>query len=58
MNRADRDRALALLASFPAGCPGAVMAVHGFTIVQLVELVTDGLATTTAERIGAGRSRA
>jgi hypothetical protein len=28
------------------------MAVHGFTIVQLVELVMAGLATTTAERIG------
>ena len=48
------NRALALLASCPDGCTGAVMAVHGFTIVQLVELVTAGLAITTAGRIGGG----
>jgi hypothetical protein len=31
------------------------MIAHGFTIPQMVELVRAGLATTTAERVMAGR---
>jgi len=32
----------------PGGCTEAVMAVHGFTIMQLVELVQAGPATARA----------
>jgi len=51
----DRQRALALLASCPDGCPEALMIAHGFTIEDMVALVHDGLATATAERVRAGR---
>jgi len=30
------------------------MLAHGFTVAQMVELVRDGLATATAERVVAG----
>ncbi len=50
----DRRRALELLASCRDGCAEAIMLAHGFTVAQLVELVRDGLATATAERVVAG----
>jgi hypothetical protein len=54
----DRHRALELLASCRDGCTEAIMLAHGFTIAQMVELVRDGLATATAERVVAGRDTA
>jgi hypothetical protein len=53
--QAERQRALELLASCPDGCPEGLLAAHGFTIPDMVELVRAGLATATAERIVAGR---
>jgi hypothetical protein len=50
----DRRRALELLASCRDGCAEAIMLAHGFTVAQMVELVRDGLATATAERVVAG----
>jgi hypothetical protein len=50
----DRRRALELLASCSDGCTEAIMLAHGFTMMQMVELVRAGLATATAERIVAG----
>jgi hypothetical protein len=43
-----------LLASCPEGCTEAVMLAHGFTVRQMLELVRDGLATASAERVVAG----
>jgi hypothetical protein len=51
----DRRRALELLAASPHGCPEAILAAHGFTIEQMVELVRAGLATASAERVRAGK---
>jgi hypothetical protein len=51
----ERQRALALLASCPDGCPEAIMIAHGFSFEQMVELVGDGLASTTEERVRAGK---
>jgi hypothetical protein len=55
MKRADRQRALELLASCPDGCPEALLTAHGFTGKQMVDLVGSGLATTTEERVIAGK---
>jgi hypothetical protein len=52
----DRRRALELLASSHDGATEAIMRAHGFTVEQMVELVTTGLATATAERVGRGRA--
>ena len=52
----ERQRALALLASCPDGCPEALMLAHGFGIALMVELVGDGLATATEERVLAGKA--
>jgi hypothetical protein len=49
-----RHRALAFLAGCPDGCVETLLLVNGFTVELLVELVRDGLATATAERIVAG----
>jgi hypothetical protein len=54
MPKPDRRRALELLAASPDGCTEAILAAHGFTVEQLVEVVRAGLATATAERIVAG----
>ncbi len=43
-----------MLASCPEGCTEAVMLAHGFTVRQMLELVRDGLATASAERVVAG----
>src|SRR5262249_8518988 len=43
-----------LLASCRDGCPEAIMLAHGFTIADMVDLVCDGLATASAERVVAG----
>ena len=51
----DRQRALALLASCPDGCPEALMVAHGFSIESMVDLVGEGLASTTEERVRAGK---
>jgi len=51
----DRRRALELLASCRDGCPEALLVAHGFTARQLASLVRAGLATTTAERMMAGK---
>jgi len=55
MKRTDRQRALELLASCPDGCPEALLIAHGFTSKQMVDLVGSGLATTTEERVIAGK---
>jgi hypothetical protein len=49
-----RRRALELLASCREGCTEAILLAHGFTVEQIVELVRDGLATATSERIRIG----
>jgi hypothetical protein len=51
----DRRRALALLAGSPDGAPEAVLLAHGFKLDLLVDLVRDGLATATADRMRAGK---
>jgi hypothetical protein len=53
--KANRWRALELLASSHDGCTEAIMIAHGFTVAQMVELVRAGLATPTPERVRAGR---
>jgi hypothetical protein len=50
----DRRRALELLASSRDGCTEAMMFAHGFTIVQVVELVHAGVATAPTECVAAG----
>jgi hypothetical protein len=50
----DRRRALELVAANPDGCTEAIMLAHGLTFPQMVELVREGLATATAERVVAG----
>jgi len=55
LRKADRDRALALLASCRDGCLEAILIAHGFTIEQMVELVRAGLASATSERMFAGK---
>ena len=53
--RRTRRRALELLAGCgKQGCTEAIMLAQGFTVEFLVELVRDGLATATAERIAMG----
>ena len=54
----DRRRALELLSSCRDGCTEAIMLAHGFTVPQMVELVRDGLATASSERVVAGKHRA
>jgi hypothetical protein len=50
-----RRRALELLAGCgQQGCTEAIMLAQGFTVEFLTELVRDGLATATAERVMAG----
>jgi hypothetical protein len=51
------DRALELLAASRDGASEAIMLAHGFIVPQLVELIRDGLASATAERVVAGRER-
>ena len=51
----DRRRALELLAGNREGCTKAMMRAHGFSIDMLLELVRAGLATTTRQRMAAGR---
>jgi hypothetical protein len=51
----DRRRTLELLATSPQeGCSEAIMLTRGFTVDQLVELVRDGLATATPQRVKVG----
>lgn len=50
----DQRRALELLASSPEGCAEAILAAHGVTVEQMVELVRGGVASATAERVVAG----
>jgi hypothetical protein len=47
----DRRRALELLASCRDGCTEAIMLAHGFTIAQMVQLVSAGRATVHIDRI-------
>ena len=51
----DQRRALELLAASNDGATEAIMAAHGFTVEQLVELVRSGLASAIAERVVAGK---
>src|SRR5258708_39736260 len=48
--KADRRRALELLASCRDGCMEAIMLAHGFSIDMMVEMVNAGLASVTTER--------
>ena len=41
-------------AATPGGCTEAVMLAHGFTFQQLAELVREGFAAATTERVGGG----
>ena len=50
-----RHRALAFLAGCPDGCAEGLLLANGFTIELLVELVRDGLASATPERVVSGR---
>jgi hypothetical protein len=54
-SKADRRRALELLASCRDGCSEALMLAHGFTVAQMVELVQARLASAGAERMRAGK---
>jgi hypothetical protein len=49
-----RRRALELLATCPKGCSEALMLAHGFPAALLVEMVRNGHATATPERMMAG----
>jgi hypothetical protein len=51
----DRRRALALLAGSPDGTTEDALAAHGLTVGLLADLVRDGLATATAERVRVGK---
>jgi hypothetical protein len=50
----DRRRALDLLADSPNGCTEAVLLAHGLSRELLVDLIDDGFATASAERVPAG----
>jgi hypothetical protein len=50
-----RPRALAFLAGCPDGCGEGLLLANGFTVELLVELVRDGLASATPERVVSGR---
>jgi hypothetical protein len=52
-----RHRALTQLAERPDGVPEALMLTQGFSIDVLVDLIRDGLATVTTERVVAPRGR-
>jgi hypothetical protein len=52
--RAERHRALQLLAGSPLGVTEAIMLAHGFTIEMLTVLVRDRLATATPEIVYVG----
>jgi hypothetical protein len=47
----NRRRALELLAASGNGCTMAIMLAHGFNPEMMVEMVRDGLATASAERV-------
>jgi hypothetical protein len=49
-----RHRALAFLAGCPDGCAEGLLLANGFTVDLLVELVRDGLASATPERMVSG----
>jgi hypothetical protein len=52
---AEQRRALEMLAGAGQnGCTDAFMMAHGFTIALLVELIHDGLASVTPQRVLAG----
>jgi hypothetical protein len=50
----DRRRALELLVDSPNGCTEAVLLAHGLSRELLVDLIDDGFATASAERVRAG----
>jgi hypothetical protein len=50
-----RHRVLAFLAGCPDGCAEGLLLANGFTVDLLVDLVRDGLATATPERVVSGR---
>jgi uncharacterized metal-binding protein len=49
-----RHRALAFLAGCPDGCAETLLLVNGFTVELMVELVRDGLASASPERVVSG----
>jgi hypothetical protein len=51
-----RYRALAFLAGCPDGCAETLLVVNGFTVDLMVEVVRDGLASATPERVVSGRA--
>jgi hypothetical protein len=51
----DRRRALELLAGSRDGMTEAMLAAHGFTVTQIVELVRAGLAVAYSQRVIVGR---
>jgi hypothetical protein len=51
----DRRRMLELLASCRDGCTEAILLAHGFSVTQMVDLVSDGLATAHSQRVIVGR---
>jgi hypothetical protein len=52
--RAERRRALKLLAGAPDGLTEALMMAHGFPVELMVDLIHAGFAIATAERVAAG----
>jgi len=54
----DRRRALELLAASRDGCTETMLRAHGFSVRQIFDLVSAGLATAHGQRVivgGAGR---
>jgi hypothetical protein len=54
-NSTVRHRALAFLAGCLDSCAETLLLVNGFTVDLMVEVVRDGLASATPERVASGR---
>jgi len=51
----DRRRALELLAASRDGCTEAILFAHGLSVIQMVDLVREGLATAHSRRVIVGK---
>jgi hypothetical protein len=56
-SKQQRRRALELLEASIDGCTEAIMLAYGFKTELLIELINAGFATTSIERVVAGRRR-
>jgi hypothetical protein len=48
-------RALELLAASRDGCTEAILFAHGLSVIQMVDLVREGLATAHSRRVIVGK---